>query len=125
MAVAGQRVGLAGLREEDVSRPRPGRCKGAVLSPRGSASSFPAAPHGVSPPSQISEFLTSPVSTLVDLRTNSQVTEIVSCHDNAVWSSSRPCSSGRQVTTKWRKNHRDRSAWHGREVCSPPTMQMK
>ncbi|XP_059994898.1 uncharacterized protein LOC132514313 isoform X4 [Lagenorhynchus albirostris] len=52
MAVAGQRVGLAGLREEDVSRPRPGRCKGAVLSPRGSASSFPAAPHGVSPPSQ-------------------------------------------------------------------------
>lgn len=53
MAVAGPRVGLAGLREEDVPRPRPCRYKGAVPAPRGSASSFPAAPRGVSPPSQV------------------------------------------------------------------------
>ncbi|XP_073655930.1 uncharacterized protein [Tursiops truncatus] len=52
MAVAGPRVGLAGLREDDVPHPRPGRCKGAVPVTRRSASSFPAAPRGVSPPSQ-------------------------------------------------------------------------
>ena len=67
----------------------------------------------------VSELLISPVCTLMDRKANSQVTEIFSCHDTDVWPSSRPCSSGSQITTKWRENNRDRSGWHAGEGAPP------